>query len=63
MTRTTLYRVAELVHLLDGGVWPPQACERVGWTVTAAEKALRRTEHNRWARVLQGHVKRERVAA
>lgn len=35
-------RLAELVHLLDGGVWPPSACARLGWTVDAAVAAARR---------------------
>lgn len=30
------YRLGEIEHLLAGGVWPPEACRRVGWTVSAA---------------------------
>lgn len=38
-------RLAELVHLLDGGVWPPSACARLGWTVSSAMTAARRRGH------------------
>ncbi|UQN30681.1 hypothetical protein [Brachybacterium kimchii] len=32
------YRLDELEHLLEGSVYPPEACARVGWKVDAAER-------------------------
>lgn len=38
------YRLDELTWLLDGGVWPPEAARRCGWTVAGAEKAARKQD-------------------
>lgn len=55
-------RLEDLEWLLEGGVWPPTACARVGWTVDAARQAA--TRHGRTvAAVLQGHVAAQRRAA
>lgn len=35
-------RLDELLFLLEGGEWPPRACERLGWSISAAVKAARR---------------------
>lgn len=35
------FRISELEHLLDGGVWPPDAVRRLGWTIKSAEDAAR----------------------
>ncbi|MFE5777115.1 hypothetical protein [Brachybacterium sp. NPDC056505] len=35
-------RIEELEWLLDGGVWPPTACARVGWTVETARTMANR---------------------
>lgn len=58
----TRERLDDLAWLIDGGVWPPTACARVGWTLTAAEKAARdRAPH--LGVVLRRHVKAQRRAA
>ncbi|MGO1325094.1 MAG: hypothetical protein ACTMH8_06130 [Brevibacterium aurantiacum] len=36
------YRLGELEHLLAGGIWPPTAARRVGWSVETAERAAAR---------------------
>ena len=36
------YRLGELEHLIAGGVWPPTAARRVGWSVENAERAAAR---------------------
>ncbi len=61
-TVEALHRLDELEWLIDGGVWPPTACARVGWSVDAARQAA--TRHGRTvAAVLQGHVAAQRRAA
>ncbi|MGP5291660.1 hypothetical protein ACTXL6_16500 [Brachybacterium tyrofermentans] len=40
------YRLGELEHLIAGGVWPPTAAQRVGWSVENAERAAAR--HGRY---------------
>lgn len=35
-------RLDELLFLLEGGEWPPRACERLDWSISAAVKAARR---------------------
>ena len=44
--------LAELTHLLDGGVWPPAAARRVGMTVPSARDAAQRVGDTRLARRL-----------
>ena len=40
----TDHRIHEFEHLIDGGVWPPQAAARAGWSTTnSALKALERS--------------------
>lgn len=56
-TTDTLDRLSDLEWLIDGGVWPPSAAERVGWTVDAAEQAARRHGYSRVARVLRAHIR------
>ncbi|UVY83822.1 hypothetical protein NLU66_16670 [Brachybacterium sp. NBEC-018] len=48
------YRLGELEHLLAGGVWAPSACERVGWTVPAAQQFAASRGHARVMSMLQG---------
>lgn len=36
------YRLSEIEHLIAGGVWPPEAVHRVGWSTAAAEQAAAR---------------------
>lgn len=35
-------RLDELAYLLACGEWPPRACERLDWSISAAVKAARR---------------------
>ncbi len=63
---TVAEKLDELEHLIDGGVWPPSAVARVGWTLGAAGIAARRARH-RIAPILTAHVtiarRGERTAA
>ena len=56
------YRLGELEHLLNGGVWPPSAVRRLGWTVTGAEKAARKRGRPDLARALWPFSTRGRMA-
>lgn len=55
-------RLAELAWLVDGGVWPPTACARLDWSLSAALKSAYRYGRPDLAAVLEPH-KREQYAA
>ena len=55
----TAERLDDLEWLIGGGVWPPDAVARVGWTVGAAQIAARRRGMTRLARTLDTHTKKE----
>lgn len=52
-------RLDDLAWLLDGGVWPPSAARRCGWTVAGAEKAARKHRRPRVARAMYPHMRGE----
>lgn len=55
-------RLDELLFLLEGGEWPPRACERLDWSISAALKAARRYDVRAVYMALENH-RREDLAA
>lgn len=55
-------RLDELLFLLEGGEWPPRACERLDWSISAAVKAARRYDIRPVYMALEAH-RREDLAA
>lgn len=55
-------RLDELAFLLECGEWPPRACERLDWSLSAALKAARRYDIRHVYMALENH-RREDLAA
>lgn len=53
------YLLDEVEHLIAGGVWPPQALQRLGWDLTGAERAARRRDRTRLSSLLRNHLRAE----
>lgn len=55
-------RLDELAWLIDAGEWPPRACERLDWSLSAALKAARRYDIRAVYMALENH-RREELAS
>lgn len=60
-TQRTTDRLNEVQHLIDGGVWPPNAVKRCEWTLTGAEKAARVAGRDQLANTLRPHISETRA--
>lgn len=53
------YLLDEVEHLIAGGVWPPQALQRLGWDLAGAERAARRRGRTRLSNLFRAHIRAE----
>ena len=53
------YLIGELEHLIAGGVWPPQAVNRLGWDLKGAYDAARRRKRTALQHLLRNHFRAE----
>lgn len=58
-TREVDYLIGELEHLIAGGVWPPQAVNRLGWGLKGAYDAARRRGRTTLQHLLRNHLRAE----